>query len=233
MVGHGISIASRVPPDGPPVARSGLGGRSYAVSTPAPSPSSPSAAPVAHATTSAREIVVPWATTWSASPSSSDRIRHAAAAGSGADERPAGHALADRPLEQPLPLEVEPAGGRLERRPSRGLGPGVEPQLERPVLVGRRVGPEEDPHRLDRVARLPHQPRGQLEVLLGDLLERRRQHLVHRIEVVVDQAAGGAHRRRHVADRRGGEALGDRHVQGGRDDRLAALGGGMRRMTAA
>ena len=45
-------------------------------------------------------------------------------------------------------------------------------------------------------ARLGHQPCRQLEVLPGDLLERRRQHVVHRVEVVMDQAAGRAHRRR-------------------------------------
>ena len=75
-----------------------------------------------------------------------------------AAERRRGHARADRPLQQPLPLEVEPPRGRLERRPARRLRPGVEPELERPVLVGGRVGPEEDPQRLDRVAGLPHQP---------------------------------------------------------------------------
>ena len=174
-------------------------------SDPAASPSSTSAAPVVQRTTSSREMVVPWATTWSASPSSSDRIRHAAPAGSGARERPGRDARPDRPLEQALPLEVEPARRRLERRPAGRLRPGVEPELERPVLVGRRVGPEEDPQRLDRVVGLPHQPRGQLEVLARDLLERRRQHVVHRVEVVVDQPARGAHHGRHVAHGRGGQ----------------------------
>ena len=99
-------------------------------------------------------MVVPCATTWSASPSSNDRIRHAAPAGSAHRNDPGRHAHTDRLLQQSLPLEVEPARRRLQRGASGGLGPGVEPQLERPVLVGRRVGPEEDAQGRERVAGL-------------------------------------------------------------------------------
>ena len=143
MVGHGISIASRVPPDGPAVARGGHGRTAYAASTPGASPSSPSAAPVAQATHVRARDRRPVGDDLERQPVEQRQDPPRRAGRVGADERPAGHALADRPLEQPLPLEVEPARRRLEGGPASGLGPGVEPQLERPVLVGRRVRPEE------------------------------------------------------------------------------------------
>jgi hypothetical protein len=96
------------------------------------------------------------------------------------------HASPIRPLEQGLPLEVEPTRRRPDRRPASRLGPGIEPQLERPVLVGRRVGPEEDPS-----ASTASPPRPSTAPTARDPgrdpLERRRQHVVHRVEVVVDE----------------------------------------------
>ena len=80
-----------------------------------------------------------------------------------AHERPAGHALADRPLEEPLPLEVQPARGRLSagRRAAsaqasshswnaQSLSAGVYVRKNRRIASMGSLG-------------LPHQPRGQLE----------------------------------------------------------------------
>ena len=169
----------------------------YVRNAPGASPSSRSAAAVDQATTSARLIVVPWATTWSASPSSSDRIRHAAppdpAHANDAGRDPG----RDRPLQQRLPLEVEPPRRRLDGGTASRLGPGIEPELERPVLVGRRVGPEERP-----ATPRPATPASAISradssrSCVRDLLERRREHVVHRLEVVMDQARRRAHRAR-------------------------------------
>ena len=131
------------------------------------------------------------------------------------------HPAPDRPLEETLPLEVQSAGRPSDRGTSSRLGPGVEPELERPVLVGGGIGPEEDAQRLDRRTSRGHRDRGHLEVLPRHDVERRRQHVVHRAEVVMDEARRRAHLRGHVTDRRRGEALAPRDVDRRGDDRLA------------
>src|SRR3712207_7965665 len=49
-----------------------------------------------------------------------------------------------------------------------GLGPGVEPQLEGPVVPDRGVRGEERPDQLVRVARLVEERLGLREILPGD-----------------------------------------------------------------
>ena len=135
------------------------------------------------------------ATVCRASPSSRDRIRQAAPSGSRHGIAAASHAVADRCSQQLLPGDVQPLRGLLHGRAPRRLGPGVEPQLEGPVLLGPGVRREEDPpaarpapsHRRHR------RPGCASRSCAGGALERRRQQVVHRGEVVVDQPAGRAH----------------------------------------
>src|SRR5690606_25114641 len=67
---------------------------------------------------------------------------------------------------------------------------------------------------------------GARQVGPGGVLEGGRQHVVHRLEVVVDQPARRAHRGRHVAHGGGAEALTTGDRQGRVDDGLAAIVGG-------
>ena len=147
-----------------------------------------------------RSTIVWCATTWSARPSTTDRIRHAAPVGSAHWNVPAVDAVPDRALEEARPAEVEAARGLAQRGPPRGLRPGVQPELERPVLADRGVRIEEPGEDGDRAAGLGEDRLGLGELLARDPLERRREDVVHRLEVVVDEAAGGAHLVGDVAD---------------------------------
>ena len=84
-----------------------------AVSPPGPAPRAAARAPsrtavAAQANASARLIVVPWATTWRASPSTSDRIRQAAADGSWQRKRAV-----------PMPRRIVSSRSACQRRLSR------------------------------------------------------------------------------------------------------------------
>ena len=118
-----------------------------------------------------------------------------------------GHARPDRPLQQALPGQVEPTRRRLERpaagppRPRRPARTGTTSPC-RPACRCRR----NSAMRLARPGRLGHRGLGQGQVLRRDALERRGQHVVHRVEVVVDQAAAtcpSRPRRRGRSSRRG------------------------------
>ena len=143
---------------------------------PAPSELQSPAAPVAHAATSrARDASSrgrrPGAPARRAATGSATRRRPDRRSGT----RPSATPSPDRPLQQALPLEVEPPRGRLDRRPARRLGPRVEPQLERPVLVGGRVGRKNTRSASTGSPASPISRAETLEVLPGDLLERRRE----------------------------------------------------------
>ena len=167
-------------------------------------------------------------TTWSASPSSSDRIRHAAPTGSAHAERAVGDARRDRPLEQRLPRRGSAdatwpgrrAGGLP--RPRRRARAGTPSPCRPGCRSGRRPAAPRP-----ATAPRPSRSRRQPEVLRGDPLERRRQHVVHRGEVVVDQPATTCPSRaatsRTVVDAR---PLTTRDVERRIDDRLASLAPG-------
>jgi len=140
-----------------------------------------------------------------------------------AAERPVGNAGTNRALQDGRPSEVESARRLPEHRPAGGLGPRVKPQLECPVVADRGVGGEEGLNDRAGIVGLVEEHLGLLEVLACDTLEGHRQDLVHRVEVVVDQAARGAHLGGDVADGRGGETLPARERQRGIDDRVAAV----------
>ena len=78
-------------------------------------------------------------------------MRHAVATRIVAPERAVVDAGADGALDQLLPADVEPTRRRPERRTTNGLGPGVEPQLEGPVVVAAGVAGEERLQLADRV----------------------------------------------------------------------------------
>ena len=149
--------------------RQGVGtfGREAAVrSVPGRRPSSCSASAHRPAQRPRRRSTAPrWATVCRARPSSSDRIRQAAPSGRPSDSSPAVGPLSHGVAQQLLPGDVEPLRGLLHGRPARRLGPGVEPELERPVLLGPDVRGEEDaqplaPASAHRGHRLPGGRRG-------------------------------------------------------------------------
>ncbi len=155
-----------------------------------------------------------------------ERIRHAAPTGSSAPEDAGLDALPNRPLEQGRPAEVQPARGRAKHGPAGRFGPRVEPQLERPVLADRGVRAQECRDHGEGIAGLGEHGLGLGELVAGHPLEGGREDVVHRLEVVVDEAAGGAHLGRHVANGGRREALASGHRERGIDDRLPPPVGG-------
>ena len=152
-------------------------------------------------------------------------IRQAAAAGIAGREPARPDPVAHDPLQDPVPGQVQALRRGPQGRAAGRLGPGVEPELEGPVGIGWSVGAEErDQSPLGVRGRIdgrldPRQVGG------SHTVESCRQHVVHRLEVVVDEPAGRAHLGGHVADRRRGEALSAGDGEGSVDGRLASTVG--------
>src|SRR5262249_20894862 len=105
-------------------------------------------------------------------------------------------------------------------------GPGVEPELECPVLANGGIRAQEGADDLGRGAGFSELHLGLLEILARDPLKGGGNDVVHRLEVVVDEAAGAAQLGCHIAYRGRGKALTSSDSEGRVDDRVAtALGG--------